>query len=283
MHRSFLLRALFLIFAMAGVAVVMVVTMRIGLGVTAVNGEASQTFFEQFVVSGGPIVWFVLLPMSFVMVYLAADYSLTICRKRLVPGGISQAVMELVQKFGAGQLQKQIADRDDFVSTAVVDAIDKGRGDWLRMRNALFESLEKQGLRLIRKIEWINLIGNISPMVGLFGTVFGMIKLFDAIVSAGGQPQPGQLAEGISVALVTTFWGLLIAIPALAIHGVFRNRIEGLISEAIAEAEIILPKIKPKLKDQGLVEVLSAGNVKQLIQELPVKPIDRTERSVPLR
>ena len=117
------------------------------------------------------------------------------------------------------------------------------------MRSALDESLQEQSWALVRKIEWLNLIGNVSPMVGLFGTVFGMIKLFNAIVVAGGQPQPAQLADGISVALVTTFWGLFIAIPALAIHGVFRNRIEALASDAVTESENIVPEIRRSLKN----------------------------------
>jgi biopolymer transport protein ExbB len=108
-------------------------------------------------------------------------------------------------------------------------------------------------------------------MVGLFGTVFGMIKLFNAIVIAGGQPQPAQLAEGISVALVTTFWGLFIAIPALAIHGVFQNRIETILSDATVEAENILPQIKPSLKKQQQVQPLEQ---KQPIQEVPSKPVE---------
>ena len=76
-----------------------------------------------------------------------------------------------------------------------------------------------------------------------------MIKLFNAIVVAGGQPQPAQLADGISVALVTTFWGLFIAIPALAIHGVFRNRIEALAGDAVTESENIVPEIRRSLKN----------------------------------
>jgi biopolymer transport protein ExbB len=93
----------------------------------------------------------------------------------------------------------------------------------------------------MRKIEWLSLIGSVSPMVGLFGTVFGMIELFNSVVMAGGQPQPAQLAEGISVALVTTFWGLLIAIPALAVHGIFRQKIETLASDAVVQLENITP------------------------------------------
>ena len=88
------------------------------------------------------------------------------------------------------------------------------------MRSLFVESLQEQAMVLFRRIEWINIIGNVSPMVGLFGTVLGIIKMFNSLALAGGQPHPSQLAGGISVALVTTFWGLLIAIPALTIHGI---------------------------------------------------------------
>ena len=148
------------------------------------------------------------------------------------------------------------------------------------MRNLLFESLQEQALRLGRRIEWLNLIGNVSPMVGLFGTVFGMIKLFNAIVIAGGQPQPAQLAEGISVALVTTLWGLFIAIPSLAIHGVFANRIETLLSDAMAEAENILTEMRGSLKKPGAAQ---QPKQKQMIREVAGKPSPQADKPVPLR
>ncbi|HUW20494.1 MAG TPA: MotA/TolQ/ExbB proton channel family protein [Sedimentisphaerales bacterium] len=251
MQRGFLLKTLAPVIALAAVLAIVVTTMRGDFGAAAGRGVQSQTFLEQFVVAGGPIVWFVLLPMSLVTVYLAAEYAFTIRRKSLVPDGVGRRIVEIVQDHGPGQLEARLGDSDDFVSSAVVRAVTQGREDWFRVRNLLFESLEEQALGLMRKIEWVNLIGNVSPMVGLFGTVFGMIKLFNAIVSAGGQPQPAQLADGISVALVTTFWGLVIAIPALAVHGVFRNRIEALVSAATAEAENILPEIMVGLKRTG--------------------------------
>ena len=255
MRKSFLLKTIFLVIALAAVLAVIVAMMPLfsqrqaPLGASPVipAQAGTQTFLEQFVIAGGPIVWFVLLPMSLVMVYLAVEHGLTIRRKKLFPDGIGSRIVDIIQQFGPGQLVARIGDRNDFVSTAVVRSITQGGGDWYRMRNLLFESLEEQTLRLLRKIEWVNLIGNVSPMVGLFGTVFGMIKLFNAIVIAGGQPQPAQLAEGISVALVTTFWGLLIAIPALAMHGVFRNRIEALANDAVVEAENIIPQIRLNL------------------------------------
>ena len=280
MHKSFLLKTVFLVIALAIVLAVIVATMRSNFSGTATEAAQTQTFFEQFVIAGGPIVWFVLLPMSLIMVYLAAEHSLTIRRKRLFPDGIGRRIVEIIQQFGPGQLEARTANRNDFVSTAVVRAITRGRDDWFRMRNLLFESLQEQALALVRKIGWVNLIGNVSPMVGLFGTVFGMIKLFNAIVIAGGQPQPAQLADGISVALVTTFWGLFIAIPALAIHGVFQNRIETLLSDATVEAENILPQIRRSLKKQEQAE---RSKQKQPIRELPAKSVGTIHESLPSR
>lgn len=263
MRKSFLLKMFVLIIALAAVLAVIIATMRNSFGGGALQAGQTQSFFEQFIIAGGPIVWFVLLPMSLVAVYLAAEHGLTIRRKKLLPEATGSRIVEMIRRFGPEQLEARIAGRDDFVSIAIAKAVARGRGDWFRMRSVLAESLQEQASGLLRKIEWLSLIGNVSPMVGLFGTVFGMIKLFNAIVLAGGQPQPAQLAEGISVALVTTFWGLLIAIPALAVHGVFRNRIETLTSDAVAEAENIMPEIRRSLKKQ-----VEQPKLKQPIREI---------------
>jgi len=279
MHKTFLFKTVFLV-GLAVLVIALIAALRSQSGGSAAAAGQSQTLFEQFVVAGGPIVWLVLLPMSLVAVYLAVEYCLSIRRERLVPPGVGGGIIEQTQRFGAGQLPAKIAEQDDFVSTAVVRAINKGGGDWFRMRNLLFESLQEQALRLGRRIEWLNLIGNVSPMVGLFGTVFGMIKLFNAIVTAGGQPQPAQLAEGISVALVTTLWGLFIAIPSLAIHGVFANRIETLLSDAMAEAENILTEMRGGLKKPSAAQ---HPKPKQMIREVAGKPSLQADKSVPLR
>jgi len=263
MRKSFLLKMFVLIIVLAAVLAVIIATMRNSFRGGALQAGQTQSFFEQFIIAGGPIVWFVLLPMSLVAVYLAAEHGLTIRRKKLLPEGTGSRIVEMIRRFGPEQLEARIAGRDDFVSIAIAKAVVRGRGDWFRMRSVLAESLQEQASGLLRKIEWLSLIGNVSPMVGLFGTVFGMIKLFNAIVLAGGQPQPAQLAEGISVALVTTFWGLLIAIPALAVHGVFRNRIETLISDAVTEAENIMPEIRRSLKKQ-----VEQPKLKQPIREI---------------
>ena len=287
MHKSVLLKTFLLVILLVAVLAV-IVAMRDNFRNAATETVQTQTFFKQFVIGGGPIVWFVLLPMSLVTVYLVAEHSLTIRRKKLLPEGTGQRIIEIIQQFGPGQLETRIADRNDFVSIAAVKAATKGGDDWFRMRNLFAESLQEQASGLLRRIEWLNLIGNVSPMVGLFGTVYGMIKLFNAIVIAGGQPQPAQLADGISVALVTTFWGLFIAIPALAIHGVFRNQIETLANDAVVEAENIVPEIRrslnPVRSSPGKsVEPPSARTSNGTKKQSQAEPRHTTKTKLPIR
>jgi len=80
-------------------------------------------------------------------------------------------------------------------------------------------------------------------MVGLFGTVWGMINAFNRILETAGQPDPADLAGGISTALLTTWWGMLVAIPALASHGLLRNRIDHLADSIATEGEAVIKKI----------------------------------------
>ena len=98
----------------------------------------------------------------------------------------------------------------------------------------------------VRRVEILNVIGQVSPMLGLFGTVYGMILAFQSIVSTGGNADPVLLAGGIGTALVTTFWGLVVAIPALAGYAVLRGRLDAALAEALSEAENLVERFRPK-------------------------------------
>ncbi len=289
MNKSLLIKTVALTASLAGVVGAIYFVTR---GFASRLGRSGElpTFFSQFVIAGGPIVWFVLLPMSLITVYLAALYFLTIRRSKLLPDGAVAGITGAIRQFGLGRLDARLADRRDpckgpvgLVAVAVAKAVGAGGGDWFRIRNILAESLQDQASGLLRRIEWLNLIGNVSPMVGLFGTVYGMIMLFNAIVLAGGQPQPVQLADGISVALVTTFWGLLIAIPALAVHGVFQNRIEALVNDAVMQAEAIMPEIRRGLERQKRAQAQRTANTPQPVREVTARPTASADEPVLLR
>lgn len=113
------------------------------------------------------------------------------------------------------------------------------------MLRALEQAVEEQVTTRLRRVETLNIIGSVSPMIGLFGTVYGMILAFREIVAAGGSPDPVGLAAGIGTALTTTFWGLVVAIPALSGYALLRNTIDARTSRANLAAEDLVNHFRP--------------------------------------
>jgi len=217
--------------------------------------QPSRSLFTRFVVAGGPIVWFILIPMSIAAVALIIEHSFVIRRKVLMPEGSARRIAMLLSTRSLSELPHALSRRPDLLSVAVTSVITHAAGarNTVQPREMLVEALQERALHLNRKIEWLNLLGNVSPMVGLFGTVVGTITALDALSQSGGLASAPKLAGGISVALVTTYWGLLIAIPALAAHGIFRNRIEIILGEAAAEAETLVPHLSLPLAPRPAV------------------------------
>jgi biopolymer transport protein ExbB len=96
---------------------------------------------------------------------------------------------------------------------------------------AMQEVGEDENMKLEHRLSYLALIGSISPMVGLFGTVHGMIMAFDVIATSNTTPKPSQLAQGVAVALFTTIVGLAIAIPVIGAFHVLKNRFARLMLE----------------------------------------------------
>lgn len=244
--------------------------------------EISQTYYTQFFVAGGPIVWFVLLPMSLMALYFIVELTLATRRKRLLAATISADMLTAAIHHGAENLPGRFGKRTDMVSQAVCAAYEKTAkmqsSVSLRTQIAA-ENLQEQAMRLLRRVEWCSLLGAVAPMVGLFGTVWGMIEAFNLLGVSAGQPKPTQLASAISVALVTTFWGLLVGIPSLFMYGLFRMRIESLVSEAAMEVETLLRR---------LADIKSGNVIKPDIRPVAPRPqpvpqavVKKPDKSIP--
>ena len=90
---------------------------------------------------------------------------------------------------------------------------------------------EDENLKLEHRLSFLSLVGSIAPMVGLLGTVDGMVQSFQVIAMSDTQPKPSQLAQGISMALITTLVGLVMAIPAIIAFNLLKNRLTRLVME----------------------------------------------------
>jgi biopolymer transport protein ExbB len=90
---------------------------------------------------------------------------------------------------------------------------------------------EDENMKLEHRLSFLSLVGSIAPMVGLLGTVDGMVASFQVIAMSDTQPKPSQLAQGISMALITTLVGLILAIPAIISFNLMKNRLTRLVME----------------------------------------------------
>lgn len=223
----------------------------------------TDTLLDQFVLSGGPIVWYILFPMSLWTGVRGIELSILIRRKRLLPPNAGGEIISLAAKLDPTVLKARLANARDLVGRSVHRALVQARlstSYHRQLEHIAAEALHEQAMGLLRKAELCNLFGNVAPMVGLFGTVVGMIQAFNHLGISQGQPRPDQLATHISVALVTTFWGLLIAIPALSIHGFFRTRLEAIVSDAAREIETALREIRSPLLSGSAHSTSSASS-----------------------
>ena len=103
---------------------------------------------------------------------------------------------------------------------------------------------EEESMKLEHRLSYMALIGNLSPMIGLFGTVQGMIASFRVIATSTNTPKPSELAEGISTALFTTLVGLAVAIPAIAAYNILRNRVSRLLLEVGVTSENLMSRFE---------------------------------------
>src|SRR5262249_22077864 len=126
-------------------------------------------------------------------------------------------------------------------------ALQHARHGFDAMHEAAIEKSGQLSGQMFRKVEYMNIIGNLGPLLGLLGTVYGMIIAFNDLGRGGGEAaaDAGGLARGISLALVNTLLGLGVAIVGLLFFGVCRNRIESLTVQATVQVLDLLEYFRP--------------------------------------
>ncbi len=211
--------------------------------------SVASAFFIQRHPSTGDVEWlgsgitWLLMALSVLCLALLVSGAMRIRRS----GAIPQGDLELARKGRNGA--REAAASTTLFGRVLASALE----EVAHSEDAAIRAAEQEGeaalLRQMRAIEPLSIIGNVAPMIGLFGTVYGMIVAFREIVASGGTPDAVGLAAGIGTALTTTFWGLVVAIPALTGHALLRNRTEGLIVEAIREAEHVVEALDSKASE----------------------------------
>ena len=185
--------------------------------------------FIQFLGNGGPV----MVPIGLASVVGLAVFlerAVALRRGRVVPSDLAREVVEMLRQERPADALTAARKRDAAVARVVEAAID-ARGN---ARPVIKERLEEVGRReaaeLERNAPIIGTVASVSPLMGLLGTVWGMIQTFE-VIQTQGMGVVGSLAGGISQALITTMAGLSVGIPALIAYRWVLARVDALVLE----------------------------------------------------
>jgi biopolymer transport protein ExbB len=203
------------------------------------GAERGATWWET--IQSGGVIGYLIIGMSVVALALCVMHLVQIRRAALIPPAQLDRLDELLsQGQVAAALEYCYEPQADSYLTRIMAAgltrYQKSAFGAFEIKNAIEEAAEDQAARLYRSTDALGVIASTAPLLGLLGTVQGMVGAFGTL-SLTAAPDHEQLASNISLALVTTLLGLIVAIPCVALHRYFGNRIDAFTSEAALEIE----------------------------------------------
>lgn len=213
------------------------------------------------VIKDGGLLMIPICGCSVLLLIFVFERAISLRRSRVIP---KPFVKRFLEQLRDGQLDRESAltlceENRSPVAEVFAAAVKKWGRSSVEVEQAIIDTGERVTNGLRRYLRLFNGISTISPLLGLLGTVFGMIQAFNMIATASAMGKPELLAEGISTALITTAAGLCVAIPALGAYLFFVGRVDRLIVDIDSLG-------------QELVEVISA-------EALQNEPTDRSSRS----
>jgi biopolymer transport protein ExbB len=213
------------------------------------GGGANTNFFVVFFLSGGGALGIITtLPIVFQSIWsiaLILQFSFNLNREKLAPPEVVVQIDELIEQQQYEEALNICDATQNYVTAIVGAALAKMQDGVDAMESAAVGAQDEQNVKLSQKIGWLSLHANLGPMLGLFGTVVGMVQAFTEIATSTETPSPASLAQGIFTALITTVWGLLVAMPCIAAIFVFKNRLQLLTMEMGNMAGEMIERLKP--------------------------------------
>jgi biopolymer transport protein ExbB len=177
--------------------------------------------------AGWPI-WFLLLA-SVIAVALIIERSISLRTKKIIPPTLLDQVIGVYKRHGMSPEVIERLSRDSPLGAVLAAGLRNLKSSRYVMKEAIEEAGRAVAHDLERFLTTLGTIATAAPLLGLFGTVIGMIEIFGSQTPTGTNPQ--QLAHGISIALYNTAFGIAIAIPALIFYRHFKNKVDTFVVE----------------------------------------------------
>ena len=207
---------------------------------------ARSTDLWQIIQSGGPVMY-PLGAISVLGLMLILIYLMTLRRGAVLSNRYMQAADALIRKGDYLGLLALSNRHNEAIASVMERALNFLTKNPTSSMAEVREIAQAEGMRLAslwnQRISYLADIGSIAPMLGLLGTVLGMITSFTVVANDVVSSRPMLLAGGVAEALITTAAGLLIGIPLMAFYAFFRGRVQGMISDLEAASTVLLAHI----------------------------------------
>lgn len=189
----------------------------------------------------GITLWLALAALSVAGTHLIVDSFLKIKESRIIPEGLADGVRAALET-GDVEQAKALCGEEPGALANILSAGFSNKDDGAEDAVSIAAELESE--KLMQRVNYLNVVGNLAPMLGLLGTVQGMIMAFATLGTEAGAAKNAMLATNISQALYTTAAGLVIAVPALGFFSFFRNRAAKIILNMEALTMELMKKVR---------------------------------------
>ncbi|MGJ8632737.1 MAG: MotA/TolQ/ExbB proton channel family protein [Luteolibacter sp.] len=206
--------------------------------------EKAPTLLDQWVLDGGYTM--ILIGLAVIaFIALAVFNFMNLTKAKFCPSDLQAALMEHMSECRVRSAIELASSHPSFLGRLVAYSfpnIDATQPETLgrdQVEDAMADFTNNESRKNMQWINYISLVAQASPMLGLTGTVIGMVNAFATLKTAGAA-DPSQLAGDISVALLTTLWGLFNAIPCILCYFILKNKYNALVAESLHTAEELL-------------------------------------------
>ncbi len=208
------------------------------------GGAAPQSLLS-IIQQGIEVPSYFIVLGSVVVLALIVEHFVAVRLARIAPPEqVRRARLQIEARDFRGCLDG-LRQSETYFARVLAAGLQHARHGFEAMHEAALEKADELSGQLFRKAEYLNIIGNLGPLLGLLGTVWGMIEAFGSLGAGGGSAGAGALAGGISKALVNTLLGLALAIVGIGFFGACRNRIDSLTRTAVVQTLDLLEYFRP--------------------------------------
>ncbi len=217
-------------------------------GDDAFHSAPKRTWWQLFQTTG-PVGW-MMLATSMTGTALVIEHIVNIRREKLAPTPLAQDLQALIEEGQYDEAVELCDQEGGYLSNLVGSALRMRHAGYGEMVNSLEQAVIEESFKLQTKISYLSLIGNIGPLLGLLGTVTGMIAAFQVIEGLKA-PTPKDLAVGVYESLVNTTLGLFIGIVFLTAYFIFKNMVTKMCLSMNLQAVELITSLAGKEHQQG--------------------------------